>query len=226
MTRTVDSATKAQLESRTPKTLLLFEFYLDVGTQRYTDCDRDITWNGFIYESFPIALGDIKYSATGMIDRVTLGVANVKRTFSALMLSQQFRGRQLIVRRTTFDATGYTITSPFEAFNGLMDEVSGAEQADAASVQITAANELVYWQMPVPGRAYQVGCEWAAKGRFKGVECRFAGVGATCDGTWTQCKTYGNQAHFGGFRHLPMIENTPLYWGKAAPGIKPTRIYY
>jgi phage-related protein len=226
VTKVIDSATQAQLESRTPKTLLLFEFYLDVGTQRYTDCDRDITWSGYIYESFPVALGEIKYSATGMIERITLGVSNVSRTFSSLMLSQTFRGRKLVVRRATFDSSGYGLTPSFEVFNGLMDDAGGAEQKDSASVQITAANELAFWQMPVPGRAYQVGCEWASKGRFKGVECRYAGAGITCDGTWSQCKTYANQANFGGFRHLPQIENTPLYWGKAAPGITPTRIYY
>ncbi len=226
MTKTIDPTTQAQLESSTPKPFRLFEFYLDSGTRYYTDTDRKVLWSENFYDPIPIAVGDVKRSATGFVEQVSLSVAGADRVFAGLVMSETFRGRPLTIRRAVFDATGYVVLPVIEVFSGLMDEITGAIEKDTSNVHLTAKTYLEYWQAPLPKRSYQVGCDWAGRGRFKGVECKYAGAATTCDGTWAQCKSYGNQANYGGFRHLPQIEGTPLYWGRVAPGITPVKITF
>ena len=224
--RTIDATTLAQFDSTNPRPFRLFEFYLDSGTQYLTDLDRKVYWNGQMYLPFPIEFGDVKYSLSGIIDRISLGVSNVSRAFSALVMTESFRGRRLIIRRAVLDANGYDILPPVEVFSGLMDEIGGNIGKRNSTIQVTATTDLAYWQTPLPKRQYQGACEWAIKGRFKGTECGYAGAETSCDGQWATCKSYGNQNYFGGFRHISQMEGTEIFWGKAEPGKVPVRIYY
>ena len=224
--RTIDATALAQFDSPKVAPFLLFEIYLDSGTQYLTDLDRKVLWSTNTYLPFPIEVGEIKYSLSGIIDRFSAGVSNVNRAFSALVMAEEFRGRRLIVRRAVLAANGYDILAPVEVFSGLMDEVGGNIGKRNSVVQVTATTDLAYWQTPLPKRQYQTSCEWAVKGRFKGTECGYAGAGTSCDGQWATCKGYGNQAYFGGFRHIAQLEGTEIFWGKAEPGKVPVRIYY
>jgi len=216
MTITIDPAAQAQAQAAFTRSALLFEFYL-MATQYFTNCDRPLLYGGNTYYPFPIQIGEVKKSSVGLTDDVTLVLSNVTREISALLLSEPFAGKRAVIRRV-FLSDDYTITVPFIVFDGLMDDITGKEDANTATITVTVRTDLAYWQKSLPGRQYQATCAWV----FKSTGCGYSGAETWCNHTWERCKALSNQARFSGFRHLPKLESSPLWWGKTAPATTPT----
>ncbi|MDA8122239.1 MAG: DUF2163 domain-containing protein [Deltaproteobacteria bacterium] len=212
----IDPGTQAQAQAAFTRSALLFEFYLTT-TQYFTNCDRPLLYGGNTYYPFPIQIGEIKKSSVGLTDDVTLVLSNVTREISALLLSESFAGKRAVIRRV-FLSDDYTITVPFIVFDGLMDDITAKEEATTAIITVTLRTDLAYWQKSLPGRQYQATCAWA----FKSAGCGYVGAETWCNRTWERCKALANQSRFSGFRHLPKLESSPLWWGKTAPDIPQT----
>jgi phage-related protein len=203
-------ALPAEASASNLRPFLFFELHLDSGTQYFTDCDREIAWNGHTYEPFPLAMGKTDKTAKGETDRVTISLSNVSREIAALLLSEPFRGKRVVIRRF-YLSDDYTISSPFTIFEGLLDEVSGEEGTDSSVINATVTTDLAFWQRPIPGRIYQATCAWV----FKGTECAYAGAATSCAHTPDACKALNNFPNYGGFRHLPQLETAEIWWGRA-----------
>jgi len=211
MTVILDPTTQAQANAAFTRSAILYEFYL-TATQYFTSCDRPLLYGGSTYYPFPIQIGEVKKSSVGLTDDVTLVLSNVTREISALLLAESFAGKRAVIRRV-FLSDDYTITVPFIVFDGLMDDITGKEDKDTATILVTLRTDLAYWQKSLPGRQYQATCSWA----FKSAGCGYSGAETWCNRTWERCKALSNQAHFSGFRHLPKLESSPVWWGKADP---------
>ena len=208
----IDPAAEAQTKATSTRSVLLFEFYLTAGTQYFTTCDRVLIYSGHSYMPFPLQIGEIKKSAMGLTDDVTVVLSNVSRDIAALMVAETFRGKRAVIYRV-FLSDDYTITTPFIVFDGLVDEVTGKEDKESSVIVATLTTDLAYWQKSLPCRQYQATCSWA----FKSTGCAYVGAETWCNKTWERCKALVNQPRYAGFRHLPKIESTPIWWGKVAP---------
>lgn len=212
MTLTINPTTQAEAAASQAKPILLFEFYLTAGTQFFTTCDHLVSQGGNTYYPFPLGISEITKSSVGLSDSVTIVLSNVSREISTLLLSESFRGKRVIIRRT-FLLADNTVAPPFIAFDGLMDVVIGKEEKDTAIIQATCTTDLAYWQKSIPGRQFQATCQ----NEFKDSDCLYAGVETSCNRTWDRCVALSNTNNYTGFRHLPQLENTQIWWGKANP---------
>lgn len=217
MTLSIDPATLAQAQAAHTTSLLLFEFYLNSGTQFFNTFDRPIVYSGATYEPFPVRIGEIRKSSMGLTDTVTLVITNVSRDIATLMLAETFRGRRVVIRRG-FLSDKYTLTTPFIVYDGLIDGVSGAEEKDTGHITIPLVTDLAYWQKGIPGRQYQATCvnEFKSAVDSEG-GCGYVGAETWCNRTWERCKALSNQANFMGFRHIPMLETAEIWWGRVGP---------
>lgn len=209
---TIDPNALIQARAAYTRSALLFEFYLDAATQYFTTCDKPLVYNGETYIPYNLQIGEIKKSSMGLTDDVTIVLSNVKREIAELMVAETFRGKRAVIYRV-FLSSDYTITTPFVVFDGLVDEVTGKEDKASSVIVATLTTDLAYWQKSLPCRQYQAGCYLV----FKSAECGYVGAETWCNRTWERCKALSNQVHFPGFRHLPKIESTPIWWGRAAP---------
>jgi hypothetical protein len=76
-------------------------------------------------------------------------------------------------------------------------------------INIEIANEFILWNKKTL-RKHSPSCPWA----FKGEECGYQGVAKSiCDKSYDTCLELSNQSHFGGFRYIPIITETELWWG-------------
>lgn len=61
-----------------------------------------------------------------------------------------------------------------------------------------------------PRRLFSVRCQW----KFKDANCAYSGAATTCDKSLAACKALSNQAHFGGFPHIPQSRDPRVAWTK------------
>jgi hypothetical protein len=61
-----------------------------------------------------------------------------------------------------------------------------------------------------PRRLFSVRCQW----KFKDANCGYTGATTTCDKSLDACKAMSNQAHFGGFPHIPQSRDPRVAWTK------------
>lgn len=205
-------AIPASYSDRETRPFLLLEMYLDAGTERFTNADREVTWGGNTYYSFPFTIGGITRSAQGIVEKIQLSTSNVTREIAALLLAETFRGKRVVLRRSAFKAD-HTLDTVYIVFDGLLDDVSGKEGEKSAEIAVSATSDLAFWQKPIPGRTYKATCHWV----FKSAECGYAGGETLCNKTWDRCTALANTARFTGFRHLPKLETADIWWGKTAP---------
>jgi hypothetical protein len=102
--------------------------------------------------------------------------------------------------------------SPNLIFEGMIDAVGVTEGLTDAGVSVEIKNDFVKWEQSIPRHQFSASCNWVFKSTTPG--CQYTGAASKCDRSWARCVELGNQPRFRGFRHLPMIEESEIWWGK------------
>lgn len=193
----LSTAYDVALSSLTNKPVNLYELYLDSGTRYYSDVD--ITWNGVHFLPLVKSRSEIRRfdssitsSSSGQFTNVSVTFDNVDTTISQLLAANDIEGRELIIRQIDRDVTDDSLI----LFRGPMLRPSTMNETECV---ISGTSRLGYLQALIPGRTFTIECPWL----FRGPECGYAGVGASCNKSWAQCSSYGNTDRYGGFRFMP-----------------------
>lgn len=230
-----DSAIFASINNEQSALFYLLEMQF-ADTYYYTDCDIDLVWDNHKYETRGFALGNIQVSSDMAVDSIDVEVDNADLSMSAIVLGEDVSGLPIILSMCT-------ISGDVGATTGIIYDTAGTPLRDTADEYITdttgnevkafqpmglqplfrgyvnnyglfenklrlgVVNELALWNKRTL-RPATASCPW----EVNGTECTL--TGATCNQTYANCLTNDNVANFGGFRFLPSIMETNVWWGR------------
>ena len=171
----------------------------------YTSLDDEVWYEGVQYEPMPLSISDPNISAGQSVDDITLKFDNVSLLPVSLFLNNDLRGKPVDIWICPLDDLGKPI-GRVNLFSGFISRVEIRDK----TASITVASEMVRWREPTL-RRHSATCPW----RFKDPHtCGYSGTETWCDKTYDRCAELGNTAHFGGFRHLPSIQEKQIWWGR------------
>jgi hypothetical protein len=103
--KTIDPAVIAKLAATQNQPILLYEFYLDSGTQYLCDYSGNVTFptGGQVYTALSIVHEHIIQNSASALDSVTIELANVNKLFGLYVTREALRGRTVIIRRVFAD---------------------------------------------------------------------------------------------------------------------------
>lgn len=238
--RIIDSSILAELQNKQLRPFILIEMYIDSIYYRYTNCDVPIALGlvqtglypntnlypsmillpgptyvpGALYTPRGFSIGAIQYSSSKIVDSVEVDISNLsdEESLSPVFIGGNPVGSDFLVRLVVLDIN-YRPIGDIEdpsvlLFKGLIDRW----ELDEEHIAITVASLFTDWSQTTLSR-HPPSCRWKI---FKGLECRYLGVGDTCDRSYAQCTAYSNTDHFGGFRWLPSIEEKEIWWGRVS----------
>ncbi len=155
---------------------------------------KRVTYADKFYEPDNIDVGQQIFSGDGTIPRVALRISQgVNRVLESIINDTQ---------------GGYgTEVKLIKVNSDYLDEVIPALEADYDLLVAGSDSEWVTFTLGIPNsltqrtplRIYSSdSCPEATPTLFKGPKCQYAGADATCLGTLEDCRSKGNEIHFGG----------------------------
>ena len=181
--KTLSSAFRASASGDTNAPLELYDLYLDGGTLRFVNYDKNISFYDVVdgssqtYIALPIAREVYERTVENPINSIVLGIANVDRAISAWLAIQEFRGRRVIIRKVFADQLT-TSGDTAIIFDGVMDCPKASEEA----VQINAVDRIGTLNREAPRRWYQILCNWKYMDEFCGFGRASGDMYATVNG--------------------------------------------
>jgi len=169
----------------------------------YTTFDMDVLWDGNVYSSTDMDIGDISYSTGLSVDKFELKLNAVNLVNPTIFLENDLRNNEVIINLGGFVLADGITAAPL--FSGVIDDWDLSE----LSLDITIVNEFILWNKKAL-RIPDVLCQWG----FGEVECGYTpSAGQRCNKTYNQCTTYGQQDNYGGFRFINSVEENKIWWG-------------
>ena len=169
MPKSLTAAVITQLDATGKRPVLLFELGLS-STLRFAAYKNSITFpypGGNVYTAKAIIISGLTQSLEGQIERITVKWDNVLKDMAAYAHNQDFRGKNLIIKRVYLDALDAAVNYN-EVFNGYMERPSEISRYDL-TVPATIGKPLNRKSLIT---AYQRMCPW----RFGGTECNTDGL--------------------------------------------------
>jgi hypothetical protein len=146
----------------------------------------------------------LEYTLSNVMDTAVLTVDNGDRILTSIFVDGIIEEQPASLYLGLLDATGDYIGG-VKLFEGEVDDW----ELDENEVRITIGSIFSRWSQSSGGK-HSASCRWKV---FKGTECAYSGSGEWCDRTYNRCVQLENSANFGGFRFLPSLENTTIWWG-------------
>ena len=183
---------------------------------------RDIIWQGQVYSPVALQSDGLEMRSDGKASTPSLAISNtlngINGAMSALCLQlSDFAGAKLTVITTLakyLDAANFANGNP-QARNEYKRQVWYVEQKTSennSQVSFELSNPVDFEGMKIPCREITNYCHWAVTGRYRGIECKYAGgyVDSNgnptddpslnyCGGTLSDCRARNNEVNFGGF---------------------------
>jgi hypothetical protein len=145
--RTTTTAVTSAIDATQNTPVHLFEITLGATVYRMTNAYMPLTWNNNVYSQAGHFLGftDIEESATLGVNKITVALSAVDRTYVSLFLAQNYLDQPLKIYTAFLDGTGAPIDDPVLVFEGRINAPSITENPDdgTATIAITASNSWV-----------------------------------------------------------------------------------
>ncbi|MBI5872996.1 MAG: DUF2163 domain-containing protein [Candidatus Omnitrophica bacterium] len=197
--RNLDSITKSELTKQENKPIYLYTLFNYDGAGnnlRFAEADADITFDGLIYQRFPVTHEFIGENTGGEIDTVTIRIANVSRLIQSYLELYDLRKTKVTIALVWANQLSNPTAKIVHTFY-----IDGIPSANEMDVSFTLSSKFNALDLRLPKRRYsRHHCEWTI---FKGTECGYAGAGTSCNKTLQQCQAYLNQLRFGGEPSVP-----------------------
>jgi len=161
---------------------------------RFAEYTSDVTFDSLVYQAFPITFVFVTEKTQGEVDQVQLRVSNVSRLIEAYL--QQYNLREKQVKITYVHADH--LDDPDNKYEESWHIDSYTTNVSQAIFILSSILDVRQVALPLRTVNRNV-CGWASAGRFKGIECKYAGPETVCDGTLQQCRAYQNIINYGAF---------------------------
>lgn len=172
----------------------------------YAGLPLDVVYNGNRYQSRGLEIQGGSYTLTGA-DDMTIILDNVDRTLTAIIESEEIRGKPATVRQMCLTDYGKFVEQE-TMFTGNIDAVSAPPPGHKVYIRISAMH---LWKKKIPRRMASPACQVK---KFKDSICAYAGAETWCDRSWDRCLALSNQANHRGFRWIAwLMKNPDLWWG-------------
>ena len=156
--KTLSAAFRSEASGDANQPIEIYDLYLDSETVHFVNYDKNITYFDIdnvstSYIALPISRQEYERSLDNPINSIVIGIANVDKSISAYLASNDFRGRRLVIRKVFADK----LTSSSDnvvIFDGVMDTPSASEQ----TVQVNAVDRIGTLTREAPRRWYQLLC--------------------------------------------------------------------
>lgn len=187
-------AEKNKAENR-PIFLYIVHEYDGSNDLRFASYDADVTFDGDLYQKFPITHDAVQDNSQGQIDSVAVSISNVSRLIQAYLELYDWGGKKVTIRQVFADTLGDVDAKIDHVF--YIDNYS----ADEKNVTFNLTSKMDVMDIFLPRGVYNRNyCRW----RFKGTECGYAGAETTCNKTKQDCRdNKNNVVRFGGFPSIP-----------------------
>lgn len=210
MPRNIIQEVLNQLEADELTTFMCIEFTDGTLWYRYTDLDVPVytptdSTTSYTFTPIGFRVESITYSSGNIVDEASLEIDNINQAMTSLFAGGTMEGNEALIYCGVMDSND-RVLDLIKVFEGLLDSFD----LDERSLKLRIASYFSQWSQETQGK-HSASCRWK---KFKGVECRYAGVSDWCDRTYTRCQALANTAHFGGFRFLPDLENKTIWWGQ------------
>jgi hypothetical protein len=205
--RSFDAAITAQLEAGELRPFALLDLDIDGTNYRYTDCDTAIVTGGNRFDPRGFRADPIRYGMSRIIDQARFEIDNLDDILTSVFVGGTPQDSEVILKLALLNSS-YAVISPgpVTLFQGQVD----AWALDEEKVTVTVTSELARWNQRTLSK-HSASCRWKA---FKGTECTYAGGETWCDRTYARCAQLANTNNFGGFRWLPSIVDSEIWWGR------------
>ena len=210
MSRPISSTLLEELAKSTLRPFLLISTTINDITYRYTDCDVPIVYDGETYLTIAFTIGAIQYSIIDIVDSMDVTFDNVGLQLYTSFIAGEAQGSDFTVRIVLLDEDYQIIDEEnvYILFDGFIDEWT----MDEMKIQVRIVNIFTTWKQKTLSR-HPASCRWKV---FGGEECKYPNAqDTTCDRSYARCIELDNESNFGGFRHLPDLEDKELWWGRA-----------
>jgi hypothetical protein len=227
--RNFDAQLYAELLKEVLQQFFILEIQLASGTYRYTETDIDIYYGGNKFSPRGFTFDNLNGSSNLSVDNLDIDIDDTDQELSALLLGEDVRNKIAILYYGVIanqEVTGSLWADGVTWEDGvvwmpsytqkivIVEEflryiIGGWELSEDNLAKITLTNELVLWKK-TSLRQQSSSCQWA----FKGAECGYTGGETWCDQSYERCLALSNEINFIGFRFLPALMITELWWGR------------
>lgn len=149
MSRSIDAATIAALESAVVKWLILVKIEFDGGTIAFNSTLGDVNYNGTNYIGFG-TLGSVsQLEEDGQLNpqKFNISLSGINPSVLAAVLTEDYLNRPAICHIAALDDNNAIIGTPIIYFDAKVDSVS-ASYGKTASISIIARDKLADWNRP------------------------------------------------------------------------------
>lgn len=189
------TAEKNKLSATSAWLVLLTITLPDLTVVRIARNSEDVTYQGNTFTAFDFRLDPVSHESKGRLPSVNLTVGNAGRVFQAYIEAQSGIVGSTVLLQVVNSAL---LSSDFSELDLTFEIQKTSADANYVTFELGVPSPL---NKRFPLYRYSGGiCNWAS--RFKGAECKYSGVVATCDGRRTTCLSLNNLANYGGFPGL------------------------
>jgi hypothetical protein len=145
MTKVLDPAVVATLESNQFECAHLVEMYLDAGTEYATDSFYDIDFNSNTYEAAGGLMGfeDITEQTEVIVGSVRITLSQVAPLIIKRALSESIINKRLVIRRGFYNTGSRTLrANPHIIFDGNINSFNINEDPEGSTITVTAASHF------------------------------------------------------------------------------------
>ena len=170
------------------------------GTSQVTITNNgdNVSWNSKLWQAFPFDIAEINEDSMGEIPQWSIQLDNRSRAIERYLSDYDqylkingLEGNEITCTLYVVNSKDLLNTEPIKQITFSLSQPTTT--SETATFTMTAASPF---SIIVPKRRYiKQYCYW----KFKGIECGYTGVAATCDKSLIQCKEYNNSGRFGGF---------------------------
>lgn len=153
--RSVSSAFETAIAQGCVRICEIFTFELaDGSTYRYTDHDKDITWDSGdnTYTSIEGVRGPIRFSSDGQTDECTINLANISGDLKTIAQNNGLDSAVLTIKRIRWDAS-YASDEEIQIFVGSPDVGYNSKEMTLNFRSIFSSLNII-----VPAHTYQESC--------------------------------------------------------------------
>lgn len=157
--------------------------------------NADLTYNGNVYLSADITIGDVKTSASGDKEQVSLKLSNKWLSWAAYVASniKNLKGQTIVIQEVYID---YPAESPVWMFEGVIN----SPHMTVSEFSCTIQRDTVDFSQYGPIWDYGPTCQYV----YKDSQCQCTSSLATCDYTVANCTARGNITRFQGHPSIAM----------------------
>jgi len=164
--------------------------------KRWTSWAGGVTFDGEVYEFYPISHSALQEDGSGQIQKASLNISNVNRELQALL--DEFDGlreRQVSI----IQVWEQTLSDPTCFISDILNVSDVGVTERQATLSLSSELDNLNIQIPrkVMTRTF---CRFS----FKSDECAYAGTELRCGRTLNRCRELGNQTRFGAYPATPL----------------------